>query len=312
MRIASLLPSATEIAYALGLGDSLVGVTHECDYPPAARSLPALTRNLLPPGLSSAEIDAAVSQRDDHTIYALDVDLLAKLSPDLVLTQTLCEVCAVPRAEVDAAVCTMPRAADVLSLDPSSLEDLFSDIERVGAATGHSPQALDVVTGLRRRVQAVRTRTASIAGRPRVFCAEWLDPIFCAGHWLPEMVEIAGGHEGLGRPGADSVRIPWDAVRDYQPEVIVLLPCGYDADGALAESRCMTTREGWSDLPAVRNGRVYIVDASAYYARPGPRLVDGTEILARLLHPAIFDAPLEHEYVFKLQAGSMDTFEPYR
>ena len=311
MRIASLLPSATEIAFILGLGDSVVGVTHECDFPEAARSRPVLTRSLLPTGLSSAEIDAAVvaSQRDAHTIYALDAELLARLEPDIVLTQSLCEVCAVPREAVEAAVCTMPRTARVVSLDPSSIWDVLADIERVGAETRAVEAAAEVVAALKGRIEAVASRAQSLP-RLRVFCAEWLEPIFCAGHWLPEMVQLAGGEERLGRPNVDSVRIPWQAVLDYQPEVIVMMPCGFDAAGALAETHWLTEREGWASLPAVRDGRVYVVDANAYYARPGPRLVDGVEILARLLHPDVFEAPLAQEYVFKLAPGSVDCFEP--
>lgn len=312
MRIASLLPSATEIAFAIGAGDAVVGVTHECDYPEAARSLPALTRSMLPPGLSSAEIDAAVSAslRDAHTVYSLDAELLARLEPDIVLTQSLCEVCAVPHAVVAQAVCTMPRAARVLSLDPSSLADMLGDIERVGEATGRGREAADVVAALRRRIERVR-ETAAGAPRRRVFCAEWLDPIFCGGHWLPEMASLAGGEDALGRPLVDSVRIPWEAVRDYAPEVMVLMPCGFDAKGALQEAECMTGREGWSALPAVHNGDVFVVDANAYFARPGPRLVDGLEILGRLIHPERFSRPLPPGYAFRLAAGSSDRFVPF-
>jgi iron complex transport system substrate-binding protein len=311
MRIASLLPSATEIVYALGLGDELAGVTHECDFPAAARTKPALTRNLLPAGLGSAAIDAAVtaSQRDAHTIYALDADLLGRLQPDLVLTQSLCEVCAVPRSAVDEAVCSMPGGARVLSLDPSSLDDVLGDVERVGEATGRLRQAAAVVAGLRARVEAVKLRAANCI-RPRVFCAEWLDPIFCAGHWLPQMVELAGGQEALGRPFQDSVRIGWEAVLDYAPEVIVMMPCGFDAPGALREAGCLTSRPGWSSLPAVREARVFIVDANALFARPGPRLVDGLELLARILHPTLFPA-VAGAWCYKLVPGATDGFEPY-
>jgi iron complex transport system substrate-binding protein len=312
MRIASLLPSATEIAFILGLGDSVVGVTHECDFPEEARARAVLTRSLLRTGLSSAEIEAAVvaSQRDAHTIYALDAELLARLEPDFVLTQSLCEVCAVPRETVEAAVCTMPRQARVVSLDPSSIWEVLADIERVGAETGMAEMAREVVEALKSRIEAVRSRTAALAP-PRVFCAEWLEPIFCAGHWLPEMVQIAGGDERIGRANTESVRIPWEKVLDYEPEVIVMMPCGFDANGALGETHWLTEREGWATLPAVRDGRVYVVDANAYYARPGPRLVDGVEILARLLHPEVFETPLEQVYVFKLTRGSTDCFEAY-
>jgi iron complex transport system substrate-binding protein len=313
VRIVSLLPSATEIVYALGLGDSLVGVSHECDYPDAAKSLPPLTRSLLPSGLTSAEIDTAVSTslRDQHTVYALDEALLHELEPDFVLTQSLCEVCAVPRDLVEEAVCSMPRAAEVISLDPSSLDDVLADILRVGGRLGRLQQGEAVVAGLRGRLDTVRVR-APMAHRPRVFCAEWLDPIFCGGHWIPEMVTIAGGEEGLGKPGADSVRIEWDAVRDWAPEAIVMMPCGFDAAGAVAEAHWLTEREGWRSLPAVRDGRVYIVDANAYFARPGPRLVDGLELLARLFHPDLFPAFLPEGWAFRLVPGAADHFEPIR
>jgi iron complex transport system substrate-binding protein len=314
VRIASLLPSATEIVFALGLGDCLVGVTHECDYPPEARGVPVLTRNLLPAGLTSVEIDAAVSAslRDAHTLYDLDVPLLASLAPDLVLTQNLCEVCAVPRALVDEAVCSMPQRARVLSLDPSSLEGMLSDIGEVGAKTGREAEAAEVVSDLKKRIDAVRLRASSATSQPRVFCAEWLDPIFCAGHWLPEMVRIAGGEERLGRPGTDSVRISWDSVLDYAPEVVVLMPCGFDATGALAEACCLTERPGWPELSAVGAGKVFIVDANSYFARPGPRLVDGLEILARLINPDLFPAPLPPGYAFKLAPGTDRDFVPFR
>lgn len=312
MRIVSLLPSATEIVYALGLGDSLVGVSHECDYPDAAKSLPPLTRSLLPSGLTSAEIDTAVSTslRDQHTVYALDEALLHELEPDFVLTQSLCEVCAVPRDLVEEAVCSMPRAAEVISLDPSSLDDVLADILRVGGRLGRLQQGEAVVAGLRGRLDTVRVR-APMAHRPRVFCAEWLDPIFCGGHWIPEMVTIAGGEEGLGKPGADSVRIEWDAVRDWAPEAIVMMPCGFDAAAALDEARRLIERPGWGSLPAVRAAQVFVVDANAYFARPGPRLVDGVELLARLLHSSTFATPLAKNVAFKLIPGSVDRFEAY-
>lgn len=310
MRIVSLLPSATEIVFAIGLGEDLVGVTHECDFPPAARRKTALTRNLLTAGLTSAEIDAAValSQRDRHTIYALDAEALAALEPDVVLTQDLCEVCAVPRADVDAAVCSMPRAARVLSLDPACLEDVFADILRVGDALGVRHRASAVVAGLRARLDRVRNRTESVAGRPRVFCAEWLDPVYRAGHWLPEMTALAGGEEGLGRPREPSTRIEWERVLEYAPEVIVAMPCGFDARGAVAEVATLTSRPGFTDLPAARAGRVYAVDASSYFARPGPRLVDGVEILARLLHPDAFPRPLPAGACYRLDVRPDGSF----
>jgi iron complex transport system substrate-binding protein len=313
MRIASLLPAATEIVYALGLGESLVGVTHECDYPEAAKRLPRLTSSLLPPGLTSAEIDAAVSSslRDEHTVYALDAALLRGLEPDFVLTQSLCEVCAVPRADVDDAVCTMPEAATIISLDPSSLEDMLNDMLRLAACFGMQERGPPAVAGLRARLEAVRAKTAA-AARPRVFCAEWLDPIFCGGHWIPEMVSIAGGEDRLGMPHVDSTRVGWDAVVEWAPEVLVMMPCGFDAAGALREAPSLTMRPGWDALPAVKAGRVFVVDANAYFARPGPRLVDGVEILARILHPDLFRGPLPEGAAYELVPGTTSQFEPYR
>jgi iron complex transport system substrate-binding protein len=313
MRIVSLLPSATEIVYALGLGDSLVGVTHECDYPGAARSLPKLTQSLLPDGMTSAEIDSAVSAslRDQHTVYALDAALLQDLEPDFVLTQSLCEVCAVPREHVDEAVCTMPKAATVISLDPPSLNGMLSDIERVAGALQVPERGEDVVAQLRVRLRRLTKLISSAATRPRVFAAEWLDPIFCGGHWIPEMILHAGGEDALGKPGVDSVRVDWDAVRKWAPEVLVMMPCGFNAQGALREARWMTQRPGWQELPAVQSGRVFVVDANAYFARPGPRLVDGVEILARLLHPSIFSRPLRPGDAYRLLPGSRDEFEAY-
>jgi iron complex transport system substrate-binding protein len=312
VRIASLLPSATEILFALGLGESVVGVTHECDFPEAARSLPHLTRSLIPVGLTSPEIDAAVvqSQRDLHTLYTLDSELLASLAPDLILTQSLCDVCAVPRSDVDDAVCSMPRGAQVISLDPTSLEDVLADILRVGEACDRSGDAVRVVADLDARIGAVRERTA-FAPRPRVFMAEWLDPIFCAGHWLPGMVEIAGGEPLHARPGEDSVRVDWADVQVSAPDVMVLTACGFDAARTLQEAVCMTQRPGWPSLPAVRDGRVFIMDGNAYFARPGPRLVDGAEMLARAVHPDLFAEAMPSGVAFKLAKGAVDFYEPY-
>ncbi len=314
MRIVSLIPSATEVACALGLGDHLVGVTHECDYPESVRALPKLTRSMLPEGLTSAEIDVAVaaSLTDEHTVYELDVELLAKLEPDVVLTQSLCEVCAVPRALVDEAVCSMPQAAQVISLDPSTIEEMLDDLLRVAEEFNRRDTGEALVGQLKRRLEAVTLRTADVAYRPRVFCVEWVDPIFCAGHWLPGMTSIAGGVDGLGRPGVDSGRVTWEQVQAWSPEVIVVMPCGFDAKGALEQARGLTGRPGLSELPAVQAGNVFVVDANAYFARPGPRLVDGTEIMARLFHPELFDSPLGENVAFKLETGESGRFQPFR
>jgi iron complex transport system substrate-binding protein len=269
LRIASLLPSATEIVYALGLGDQLVAVTHECDFPPDAATKTAVTRNLLSRRLPSSQIDTAVRSgvRDAHTIYALDAARLVELAPDVVLTQSLCEVCAVPKSAVDEAVCDMPRGAAVVSLDPHTLEEML-------------------VRALRTRIDAVEHAIADVAARPRVLCCEWLDPIYCGGHWVPEQVRLAGGEDGFGgRPGEPARVVPWDAVPRYEPEVIVLMPCGYDAVQTAERVAELSGRPGWAGLPAVQEGRVFAANGSAYFSRPGPRLVDGLELLARILHP---------------------------
>jgi len=297
MRIVSLLPSATEIVCALGLGDSLVGVTHECDYPPAARQKPAVTRSLLDHSESSSEeIDDAVRQqrRDELSLYALDRDLLAALRPDLILTQALCEVCAVSFDSVERAVRDVTTefagvAPKVLSLEPNSLEDILATIRVVGAAAGVARRADEVVASLWARIERLRQQVAVIGARPRVACLEWIDPPYGPGHWLPELVALAGGAPGLGEAGAESRRISWGDVIAFAPEVIVVTPCGLDLDRATAEAlQVLPYRTGWEALPAVRAGRAYVVDGSAYFSRPGPRIVDSLELLAELTHPEQF------------------------
>ncbi len=318
MRIAALLPSATEIVYALGLGDELVAVTHECDFPPEAATKPHVTRNLLPPRLPSAQIDEAVhaSQRDAHTIYALDAGRLIDLAPDVVLTQSLCDVCAVPRSAVDEAVCSMPQHAAVISLDPHTLAETLESMLVAGEALGVRDRAQQVVAGLRQRIEAVRAAASGAATRPRVLCCEWLDPVYCGGHWVPEQVRLAGGDDGLGREGASAVAIDWEEVRRYAPEVIVLMPCGFDAAQAAERIEELAARPGWQELPAVQHGRVFAVNGSAYFSRPGPRLVDGLELLARILHPELFPRPAPQGAARRLvvggRGGRAAQFEPYR
>lgn len=293
LRVASLLPSATEIVFALGLGDELVAVTHECDYPPDAADHAAVTRSLLPPGLPSAEIDRAVreSARDAHTIYELDAERLVALAPDVVLTQSLCEVCAVPRSDVEDAVCSMPAGARVVSLDPHTMEGVLDSIMQAGDALGASDRARRLVADLRRRIDTVERAVAGAARRPRVLCCEWLDPIYCGGHWVPEQVRLAGGEDRLGREGQPSVAIEWSDVLRYGPEVLVLMPCGFDEAEASTRIDELAARPGWNDIPAVRDGRVFAVDGSAYFSRPGPRLVDGIELLTHILHPGLVASP---------------------
>ncbi len=287
-RIASLLPSATEIVALLGLSDRLVGVTHECDTPAEVRALPKLTRSLLPPGLSSREIDRAVvsSLRGDaHTVYQLDTELLHKLAPEVVLTQALCDVCAVPYQAVEGAVCTMPRAAKVVSLDPEDLEGIFACIERAGEALGVPERGRREAARLREELEAIRTRVAAqVRARPRVFLCEWLDPLFCGGHWVPEMVEAAGGRDVFGAPRQPSWRLSWDELVAADPDAIVLAPCGFDAQETVRRFPEFTVDRRWERLRAVRDGRLYAVDANSYFSRPGPRVVDGVRLLASILH----------------------------
>lgn len=292
MRIVSLLPSTTEIAFALGLGDEVVAVTHECDYPPQARQRPVITASALDHHhATSAEIDAAVrgQLRDGISIYSLDTAMLERLQPDLVLTQALCDVCAVSFGVVEQAVAQVRAAPRILSLEPTDLEGIFGSILAVGNATGRRAQAVELVAQLRGRVERVRERAARATCRPRVACLEWFDPPFGPGHWLPELVELAGGRAGLGAPGEPSRRVTWDEVVAFAPEVIVLAPCGFDLERASSEALAVLPRRpGWDTLPAVRAGRVFAVDANSYFSRPGPRVVDSLELLARLIHPDLF------------------------
>ena len=296
MRIISLLPSATEIVCALGLSEALVGVTHECDYPPVARTRPIVTHSLLDhERATSEEIDQAVRQqlRDGLSLYELDYALLAQLAPDLVLTQALCEVCAVAYGDVERAIRDISAAGDslaprVLSLEPHGLEDILATIEYVGAAAGVAQRAATLVSALRARIERVRARTALAKRRPRVACLEWIDPTFGPGHWLPELVELAGGCAGLGVAHHDSRWVAWEDVIAFAPEVIIVTPCGFDLRRTVAEAlQILPNRNGWAALPAVRQGRIYAVDGNAYFSRPGPRIVDSLELLAELIHPEL-------------------------
>ena len=293
MKIVSLLPSTTEICFAIGLAGQLVAVTHECDYPPAAAGRAHATRNVLPPGITdSAAIDRMVTERvlQGQSIYELDVPLLERLAPDLILTQALCEVCAVAYEDVVSVARRLPGPPTVASIEPRTLDEILESILAVGRLAGRVETADAVVGALRGRIAYLGERVGATAHRPRVVCLEWLDPPMVAGHWVPEMVALAGGEDALGRPGEPAFRVDWEQVRAAAPEVLVLMPCGYGLDATLAEvERLLDGPSGWpppgDDLPAVRAGRVYAVDGSAYFNRPGPRVVGGIEILAGILHP---------------------------
>ena len=283
MRIVSLLPSATEILYALGLGDSVVGVTFECDYPEDARRKPHLVGTVLEHDLPPAEIDRIVSEHAarGESIYRIDQELLASLKPDLIVTQELCDVCAVNTSHLARALHGLSFEPQIVSLTPHTLDDVFADIEAVGRATGRDLCARTLVSGLRERLETVRALPKPHA--PKVACLEWLSPPFNAGHWVPEMVTLAGGLARLGVRGTDSVRIRWEQLRALEPDMLLVMPCGYDAQKAADEYRQTDFPEWWSTLPAVRQGCTYALNANAFFSRPGPRLVDGVEILYALL-----------------------------
>lgn len=290
VRIVSMLPGATEIVCLLGLGDQLVGVSHECDFPPEVRSRPRMTRSPFDAhSMPSAEIDRIVSETVavGRELYHVDAEVLAGLEPDLVLTQGLCEVCAVSVRTVRSALSGGPT---VLSLDAGSIEDVFTDIRRVAEAAGVPERGASAVARLRERLDAVRARGAH-APRRRVACLEWLDPPYSAGHWVPEMVGMAGGREVLARAGEPSGRIRWEAVVRAEPDVLLLIPCGFGPQRSLEEVRLLERLPDWEDLPAVRSGEVWAVDGNAYFSRPGPRLVDGVELAAALIHPDRFAPP---------------------
>lgn len=291
-RIVSFLPSATEMACALGLSDQLLGITHECDYPPQIMGKPVVVRNVLPiESMSQAEIDVAVTQRlrDGLSLYRVEESLMQDIAPDLVLTQDLCQVCAPSGNEITELLKSLPSKPQVLWLTPKNVEEIFGNLRELGEATGRSATAEALIAEGRARLARIEAVTRTLGSRPRVFCMEWMDPLYCCGHWVPEMVRIAGGFDKLGREGSDSVRLPWNDVLEWKPEVLIVMPCGFDLDKTVDEARRLASYPGWNDLPAVRDGRVYAVDANSYFARPGPRVVEGTELLAHLLHPELFE-----------------------
>jgi iron complex transport system substrate-binding protein len=281
MRIASLVPSATEMLFALGVGDDVVAVTHECDHPPAALRLPQVTRTVIPADLSTADIDRAVRERTERgeALYELDDGRLAGAAPDLVVTQAVCAVCAVSYDDVVAVAARIPSRPRVISLDPSTLGDVLADVARLAEAVGSPAAGAALARDAKRRLERVRDAVSG-APRPRVLALEWLAPPFVGGHWVPEMIELAGGEDVLGRRGARSEAAEWDEIIASLPEVVVVMPCGYDGETALREAN-----DHAAALRALGARAVYAVDAAAYFSRPGPRLVDGVELLAHVLHP---------------------------
>ncbi len=300
LKIASLLPSATEIVCALGLEENLVGITHECDFPAGIEYKPHLTASRIShETMSSAEIDHAVrSQLDGHgSIYDLDNELLQKLNPDLIITQELCDVCAVSYKIVQKAAKIYAADAQVVSLEPNTIEDIFENIKTVGELCGVSEKADEVVQNLQNRLDKIRQKTENLEKSPRVFMLEWLEPPFAPGHWTPEQVKIAGGNCLLGKAGEKSVTTTYEAIIESKPEILVLIPCGYYTKDILRQLPKTKFPESFKEIPAFQNVEIWALDATSYFSRPAPRVVDGVEILAKIFHPEIFGKPSENEAV---------------
>jgi iron complex transport system substrate-binding protein len=290
VRIVSLVPHATELLFALGLGDQVVGVTHECDFPEEARERQPVTRNVLDDGLSPSEIDRAVRERTERgeSIYELDEEIMRELEPDLIVTQALCHVCAVSVDQVQALAQTLPGPPRVISLDPQTYGETLGDVRTIAQATDSRDAALELIARTARRADVVRLAVRG-APRPRVAALEWLDPVFVAGHWTPQLIEMAGGEDVAGFAGEPSREATWEEIAAAQPEVVIVMPCGYDAARALVEAEDFGER-----LRSLGADQVVAVNASAYFSRPGPRLVDGVELLAHILHPdRVPSAPAE-------------------
>jgi iron complex transport system substrate-binding protein len=306
-RIVSFLPSASEMVCALGLEDSLVGVTHECDYPDLVKSKTIVVRNVLPlETMTQREIDQAVAQRirEGQSLYQIDEKLLASLAPDLILTQNLCQVCAPSGNEVSQVLKALPHQPEILWMTPQSLSEIFDNLRDLGAAVAQTEKAETLIADRRARLEKLKSKTARLENRPRVFCMEWLDPVYACGHWVPEMVKIAGGTDEIGSDGGESVRVSGEQLAEWAPEVLVLMPCGFNLQQTMKQvwqhfgpysSFAAENSAAFYNLPAVRQGRVYAVDANSYFARPGPRVVEGTELLAHLFHPEHFswDGPVD-------------------
>ena len=286
MRIVSLVPSATEMLFALGLGDEVIAVTHECDHPLDALALPRVTRDVLDPTLEPQAIDAAVRERtlEGQSIYELDEDLLAELQPDLIVTQALCAVCAVNYDEVEKLARQLSPQPEVIALDPHTIGEVLGDVRTLAEATGARDRGLSLIDDAAARIDAVRMAVDDAPRRPRVAALEWLDPVFVAGHWTPQLIEYAGGEDVLGMPGEHSEVRSWEEVAAGRPDVVVVMPCGYDSTRAEAEAQAFARK-----LATVGAEQIFAVDAAAYFSRPGPRLVDGLELMASILHPDRFD-----------------------
>ena len=302
MRICSLLPSATEVIALLGLTDDLVGISHECDYPPSVRSLPVMVEPMVPPhGLTSADIDAQVSKlvASGQRLYRLKEHLLRQAQPDLIVSQDLCHVCAVTPDQLYETLRSMPRQPTVLTLNPKTIHDVIDDVVRIGNAVNRSAEGHQLATELRVRLEAVHTRIQRIAHCPRVVCIEWLSPLYVAGHWVPEMVQLAGGQDVLAQPGSASRVITWDEVLAVAPDVLIVMPCGFSVERTQTELFRMMEQQGRWGLSSELAQRTFLVDASSYFSRPGPRLIDGIELLSAILHPS------DHDHIHESMASRL-------
>jgi len=290
MRVVSLLPSATEICFTLGVEP--VGVSSACDYPPAVESIPAVEQSRIDEAADSAEINAQVSAaEEDGGVYEIDPDLLAELDPALVITQGICDVCAVDEIQVTAVIDDLGLETDVLTTDPHSLSDLYEDVRRIGRATETVPTAIERVSAWKDRISTIRNRSQAIDSTPTVAVLDWMDPVMVAGHWMPELVEISGGEYPLAEPGDRSRPREWREIREADPDVLIAAPCGYSREKTRTNRSELTDRPGWEELTAVQENRVYAFDGHHYVNRPGPRLIDTAEYLAGVLHPEEFPRP---------------------
>lgn len=289
MRIVSLLPSATEILYALGFDREIVGVSHECDFPPQVRAKPVVIHSRIPKDASPAEIDDRVREfvSRGESVYAVDAEILEQLAPDLIVTQDLCHVCAASPDDLATVLSRFSNRPEVLCLNPQDLGDVWRDILWVGEETGRGPRAESLVQQIGGRLGRLESQLRSVTGRPRVAFLEWLQPLYVGGHWIPEMIALAGGEDVFGKPRTPSYRVALENVIEAAPQILLLSPCGYGAEQARDEYLGMTFPDAWRSIPAVRDGRVLALEANSYFARPGPRLVTGLEILAKLFHPSV-------------------------
>lgn len=303
MRICSLLLSATEVIAALGLSEELVGISHECDYPPSIGNVPIMVEPMIPPhGLTSAEIDRQVAQlvASGQRLYRLNHDRLCDSRPDLILFQDLCHVCAVTPDQLHEAIRAMPHQPTVLTLNPGTVHDVIDDIVRIGDAAGRSTEGHRLASQLRERLDAVRTRVQNLSYRPRVVCIEWLSPLYVAGHWVPEMVQLAGGQDVLAQPGTPSRVVTWNDILAASPDLLIVMPCGFSVERTRTElSQLMQQPDQWP-IPSKLRAHTFLVDASSYFSRPGPRLIDGIELLAAILHPSDHD-PIHDSMASRLE-----------